>query len=129
MAASAQERPSFKVPSANEVLGYSCSASPKATIGVGTQDPQTLDYKGRVWVNCPGSPQNSQWSYGCAMGQWDSTGTSYTLTILWRDQFSEDEGFAKQREEGKRCGRDTGPLTMKILELILSALDRAVHTK
>jgi hypothetical protein len=66
-------------PTPQEITGQSCRDN-DSEVEVHNQDPATLYWSGRAWAHT--HCQNT-WYTGCADIQWDPTGTTYSLQIVW----------------------------------------------
>jgi hypothetical protein len=88
LAVSAQQPPTFVLPTLGQVLGRTpCGAVPPA-VEVHEQDPHTLFWSGRIYAttSCADADRNGDTIYrACAAASWDPTGTVVTFKVLWKE--------------------------------------------
>jgi len=100
--------PALALPSLAEVLQNVCSTDLQPQIGTVKQDPLTLYYSANVYAHslCYVSRDQGYVVYeGCALVQWDPTGTTHTVSqLIFQDSFSLGQG--RDRKTAPKCFPD-----------------------
>jgi hypothetical protein len=85
------QHPTLVMPPLSALVQKVCDTHQPPQIGAVRQDPTNLYYTAKVYAGsrCPGA--QSKFYEGCALVQWDPTGTSYTVQeIIYQRQDSSE---------------------------------------
>ena len=89
--------PNFVTPQAPDITGVSCTENVITEFGMATQDQTNLYWTGKVYSQVNGCKSGLIYE-GCAVVQWDPTGTTYTIQqVIYRH---ETDGLQRTRKVG-----------------------------